>query len=263
MKLGIVLPQFRDDPAAALETARRADANGLDGVFVFDHLWPMGQPERPALHGMTLLGAVAAETERVHVGTLVARVSLLPDAVLVHGFETLRRIAGDRVIAGIGAGDRASAPENIAYGISFPTVEERLRQLADCARRLREIGLPTWIGGLSAATLAVAAAGADSVNIWGVDAERVAATTAAMKPHGVEVTWGGQVLVGADDAAAATLLAETGDRPGLVHGSVKSVTEQLAAFADAGATWAVCAPIGAHRTERHVELLTEVARALQ
>ncbi len=263
MKIGIVLPQFRDDPSAALETARRAEAGGLDGVFVFDHVWPIGQPDRPALHGMTLLGAVAAETERIAIGTLVARVSLLPPAVLVHSFETLARMAGDRLIAGLGTGDRSSEPENLAYGIPFPPVEDRLHELEEVAQQVREAGITTWVGGLSAATHDVAARHADAVNIWGVDASRVAVTTAEMKGHGVEVTWGGQVLVGADDADAAARYAETGDRPGLVHGSVASVIEQLRAFADAGATWAVAAPIGAGAAERHVELLTEVARALQ
>ncbi len=42
MRVGVTLPTFRDD-AAALDAARRAEALGLDGVFVFDHLWPLGQ----------------------------------------------------------------------------------------------------------------------------------------------------------------------------------------------------------------------------
>lgn len=101
----MTLPQFRHDAEAAVAVARRAEAAGLDGVFVFDHLWPLGQRMRPALHSLTLLGALAAETERVTLGPLVARVGLVPDALLVHGMLTLHRILGDRLIVALGTGD--------------------------------------------------------------------------------------------------------------------------------------------------------------
>ena len=58
MRVGVTLPTFRDD-TLALDVARRAEELGLDGVFVFDHLWPMGAPERPALSAFPMLGAIA------------------------------------------------------------------------------------------------------------------------------------------------------------------------------------------------------------
>ena len=72
MKVGVTLPQFRDEADTALSAARRAEALGIDGVFVFDHLWPMGHPGRPALSSGPLLGALAASTTTIHLGTLVA-----------------------------------------------------------------------------------------------------------------------------------------------------------------------------------------------
>ena len=62
MKVGVTLPQFGDEADAALAAARRAEELGLDGVFCFDHLWPMGRPGRPALSPEPLLGAMAAST---------------------------------------------------------------------------------------------------------------------------------------------------------------------------------------------------------
>ena len=62
MKIGITLPQFRNEADTALEAARRAEDLGFDGVFCFDHLWPMGRPDRPALSSAPLLGALAAAT---------------------------------------------------------------------------------------------------------------------------------------------------------------------------------------------------------
>ena len=73
MKVGITLPQFRDDAEAAIVTARAAEDAGLDGVFVFDHLWPIGRPERPVLQAcFTLLGAIARRPRGADLGPLVA-----------------------------------------------------------------------------------------------------------------------------------------------------------------------------------------------
>lgn len=213
MRVGITLPQFRDSPDEALAAAAVADRSAIDGVFVFDHLWAIGQPDRPALSCFPLLGALAAETSRVAVGSLVARVSLLPDAVLVHAFETLHRMLGDRLVAGLGAGDRLSVAENEAYGIPYPPVAERLATLAAAAAGTRTLGITTWVGGLSAPVHAIAVAEHVALNLWGVAADAVAAI------DDVEVTWGG--VVPGDAAAVAQLLAD---------------------LAAAGATWAVCAP---------------------
>ncbi|MGH9155227.1 MAG: LLM class flavin-dependent oxidoreductase [Acidimicrobiales bacterium] len=217
LRVGITLPQFRADADEALAVARRAEAAGLDGVFVFDHLWPIGQPDRPALHGPSLLAAVATETTRIAVGTLVARVGLLPDDVLIRGLNTVAAMAGKRLIAGLGIGDRLSRTENRAYGVPFPPAGARRAALVAVCRRLRALGIETWIGGLSAGTRAVARSEADAVNLWGVEPSRLAA-----EPAGVPVTWGGQVDLATTD-----------------------VTAHLAALAGAGATWAVVAPLGA------------------
>ena len=237
MRVGITLPQFREDPGPALDTARRAEAAGLDGVFVFDHLWPLGQPSRPALAGLPLAAAVAAETRSMAVGTLVARVGVLPDAVLAHTLASLARIADGRFIAGLGVGDRHSHPENLAYGADPRPRPERLESLAAVCRRMRERGIETWVGGTSAATAAVAAAAADALNLWGVGVEAVAAAGAAQP-----VTWAGQVDLGGDPGAAPL-------------GSL------LRALAGAGATWAVVAPLGAPWPAA-VELLAASAGAL-
>ena len=143
MLIGITLPQFRHDAEAAITVARRAEAAGLDGVFVFDHLWPMGQRMRPALHSTTLLGALAAETDRVLLGTLVARVGLVPDAVLVHTLVSLHRMTGGRLIAALGTGDSLNREENEAYGVPFAPVADRVASVVDCCRRLRAAGLGT------------------------------------------------------------------------------------------------------------------------
>lgn len=225
MKVGVSTPQFRPEAEPAIEAARRAEELGLDGVFVFDHLWPLGRPDRPALHSTTLLGALVAETERITLGTLVARVGLVPDAVLVHTLTTLARMAGpDRFIAGLGTGDKANRDENEAYGIPFAPAPDRLAEVIVCACRLRVAGVRTWIGGLSPATRR-AASEADGWNGWGVAPARFAAMVAEVPPA-IEKTWGGQV-----------------------DGDAHEIVQHLRALRDAGASWAVCAPIGGATVE--------------
>lgn len=214
MKVGITLPQFRAEGETAVETARRAEEAGLDGVFAFDHLWPIGHPERPALHGLALLGALAVETKRVTLGSLVSRVGLFPDIVLVNALRTVSRMCGGRFIAGLGVGDHLSRAENEAFGVPFAPASERFASMVECCRELRAVGLPVWVGGLSDDVREIAVAEADALNLWGVDRQRVAAV------KGVEVTWAGQV------------------------GPDVDLRAHLAGLQEAGATWAVCAPIG-------------------
>ena len=235
MRVGITLPQFRPTVEPSLVAARAAEATGaIDGVFVFDHVWAIGQPNRPARNAWPLLGALAGATERVALGTLVARVSLLPNAVLAHNVETLHRMLGARLIAGLGAGDKLSEQENLAVDVPFPSVPVRLADLADATRRIKALGVEVWVGGLSPAVRALAVAEGVALNVWGVDDERVASTT------DVEVTWGGP----SPKTAGAT-------------------ADLLARLAAAGATWAVLGPpyaAGADPTPA-VELVAEAVAA--
>src|SRR5579875_23412 len=136
MNVGVTLPQFRSEAETALRAAREAERLGLDGVFVFDHLWPMGSPQRPVLAALPLMGAIAAETESIAIGSLVMRVGLVPDDVLVEQLLDLAGMTGGRFIAGLGTGDRLSEQENIAFGAPYPSAAERRASLEYCARAL-------------------------------------------------------------------------------------------------------------------------------
>jgi alkanesulfonate monooxygenase SsuD/methylene tetrahydromethanopterin reductase-like flavin-dependent oxidoreductase (luciferase family) len=259
VKLGVSLPQFRHDAEAAVDVARRAEAAGLDGVFVFDHLWPIGQRQRPALHSLTLLGALAAETDRVALGTLVARVGLVPDAVLVHSLVTLHRMTGDRLIAALGTGDSLNREENDAYGVPFARAADRVASVVDCCRRLRAAGVTTWVGGRSPA-VRMAAANADAWNGWGIDVATFEREAASLAP-GTARTWGGQVLIGRTRAEADAKLRTHGSRPGLVAGTVDDLRRHFDALGAAGVSWAVCAPLDVGTDPGAVEILSELSAA--
>ncbi len=213
MRLGVTLPSFRPDASEALEAARRAEELGLDGVFVFDHLWPMGQPDRPAISAFPLLGAVAASTARVCLGPLVARVGLVPDDVLVAELLSLHRMAPGRLIAGLGTGDAKSAEENRAFGIPFAPADRRRLSLTAVARRLRDEGVTVWVGGGSRATSEVAAELGVALNLW--EGQPAALSSQKVKS---EVTWAGPMPA-----------------------ALPELSQRLGELERAGASWAVCA----------------------
>lgn len=217
-RIGVLLPTFRDDPSGPLSIAVSAEAVGIDGVFVYDHLWPMGRPDRPALAPFPMLGALAAATERVSLGPLVARVGVVPDETLVAQFAALEHLAPGRVIAALGTGDRLSFDENHAYGVSVDPAIDRREAVEECARALLALGLTVWIGGTARRTIEVAERVGAAPNFWQASPERVAAQAAR-----TEVTWGGMARPGADDG-----------EPGRAE-----LYEIAMPLADAGASWLV------------------------
>lgn len=219
MRVGVLLPTFRRSPDAALDAARSALEEGLDGVFAYDHLWPMGSPDRPALAPFEVLAAVAASVPGLVVGPLVARVGLVDDDVLLAQLRALRVVADGRLIAGLGTGDRKSVAENATYGVPIGPPEARRTSLRTLAAQLAAEGTEVWVGDGAAATRAVAAEVGCTLNLWDAHPDAVREASAA-----ATVSWAGPAPMNAgalDEPATATLLRT------LEH---------------AGATWAVFTP---------------------
>jgi alkanesulfonate monooxygenase SsuD/methylene tetrahydromethanopterin reductase-like flavin-dependent oxidoreductase (luciferase family) len=278
--LGLTLPQFNERPGLALDACSEAWELGFGGVFVFDHLWPLGQPQRPALEGWTLLAALAARVGRApegfRVGTLVTRAGLRNPGLVARMAATVGEIAGGPPIIGVGRGDAANRDENQAYGLPFGDLAERTAALEAAVAALRGPlgGRPeVWVGGTGPAALALAGRLGDAWNGWGRTAEelaaglaeaRKAAEAAGRDPAAVAGSWGGQVLVAADGREAEGRLAAWGaDRPPdqvarVLAGDPDAVLGRLRALADAGAAWCVLAPVGGPGAEARA-LLAEAA----
>jgi alkanesulfonate monooxygenase SsuD/methylene tetrahydromethanopterin reductase-like flavin-dependent oxidoreductase (luciferase family) len=206
MKIGVMLPSFTTRAERVLEAATEAERAGLHGVFAFDHVWQPETDGRPSLAPFPLLGAVAALTERVRIGTLVARVAFGGDEILLDSFASLDGLSSGRVVAGIGTGDRLSAAEHVALGLPYAPAPVRRAALERCAEILVEAGIETWIGGGGPSTNAIARRLAIPVNLWSATPEVVASNVAE-----TPVTWGGvlpsrggDALVRAIEAAGAS-----------------------------------------------------------
>ncbi len=262
VRVGLTLPSFQSDPARVLDVARAAQDAGLDGVFLFDHLFRQrgdaaDAQRRPALEMLTMAAAVAAATERLAVGTLVARATLRPPGTLRAAVDTLERIAPGRIIAGLGGGDDESIAEDTAFGVLPADLEDfgayRLDRLTEAVGALSGRAYPVWVAGVSPAAVRLAAERADGWNRWGggpasfaTASERVraAVANAGRDPGAFTCTWGGlAVLAGTPDEATAKRDRLRGDRPGVVWGAPAQVADQIAAYADAGAAWVIVGPI--------------------
>jgi alkanesulfonate monooxygenase SsuD/methylene tetrahydromethanopterin reductase-like flavin-dependent oxidoreductase (luciferase family) len=280
--LAVTLPQFNVDPGPALEACRDAHRVGFGGAFVFDHLWPLGAPTRPALECWTLLAAVAAEVGGraggFRVGTLVTRAGLRAPALVARMAATVGQVAGVPPIVAVGRGDLGNRDENRAFGLPFGGAAERSRAVEDTVAALRGLlaGSPApevWVGGTGPSGRELAGRLADAWNGWGLTPEELAAGLTAVRraaaeagrdPATVAGTWGGQVLVAPEPAEAEAMLARwgTGRPPGevarVIAGTPETVLARLRALGDAGAAWCVLAFVGGPTTRMRA-LLAEAA----
>jgi alkanesulfonate monooxygenase SsuD/methylene tetrahydromethanopterin reductase-like flavin-dependent oxidoreductase (luciferase family) len=245
VRVGLSLPSFVEDPEIPIAVARAAEAAELDAVFVFDHLWRGNPPRRrPALECFALLGAVAAETTRIQVGTLVARATLRPPATLANCFATAQRVSGGRLIAGIGAGDSQSRAENEAFGLDFGTMTDRVFALHDAVRATHGRDYPVWIGGRVAQVRAIVAL-ADGWNAWGGSPAELARSERLVREiaPAATITWGGLVLTGDDDEAASKKAASRSLAPDVLVGGPARLADGFAEYVARGAEWVIAGPI--------------------
>jgi alkanesulfonate monooxygenase SsuD/methylene tetrahydromethanopterin reductase-like flavin-dependent oxidoreductase (luciferase family) len=254
MRLALTLPSFVRDPEVPLAVARAAEASGVHGVFVYDHLFrmtPAGEV-RPALECAALLGAVAEETRRISIGPLVARATLRPPATLAAALDTVLRIAGPRLLVGLGAGDEQSRAEMEMFGLPFGTEADRVMALRRTVRGLRDRGYPVWIGGRARHIGLVAAEGADGWNRWGTTAETFAREAAEVHslvdrlsrdPSRFTPSWGGLVLLGHNEADAEAKRRRYEPGANVLVGGPERVAEALQGYVVAGARWLMVGPL--------------------
>ena len=195
-----------------VELARAAETAGFDLVTVMDHFYqigPVGSEDEPMLEAYTLLGGVAARTERVMLGTMVTGVTYRNPAMLAKTVTTLDIVSRGRAMLGIGAA--WNDVEHAGYGIDFPPIGEREDRLEEALtickamftqdrpsfegryyridrarnnpRPIRPGGPPIMVGGGGEKrTLKVAAMFADITN-WFGSLEEAAAKLAILDRH--------------------------------------------------------------------------------
>ncbi|MGZ8594949.1 MAG: TIGR03619 family F420-dependent LLM class oxidoreductase [Actinomycetota bacterium] len=272
LRVGIQLPEVEREvrwPELA-SMARHAEAVGFDSVWVGDHYLYRGdgRPERGPWEAWTSLAALAAVTERVTLGPLVACAGFHAPAVLAKTAATVDEISDGRLVFGIGAGWNRT--EFDAFGIPYDRRASKFGEAFEVIRRLlagdrvtfdgefvavRDAVLlpapgrrvPLMVGSTGERVLRAALPHADAWNTWfdayGNTAEgfgelnaRVSDVTADLGRDPAEVGRSACVLVAIDGG--------NGERPSdaaspHVSGSPGEVAAHLRALADVGADEAI------------------------
>ena len=142
LKVGVQLPEVEWVPrwADIRQMATTAEAIGLDSIWVGDHLLYRYEDRsaRGPWEAWTQLAAVAAVTERVELGPLVAATSFHNPAMLAKKAATLDEISGGRLVLGLGAGWNET--EYAAYGYPFDHRVSRFEEAFTIIRTLLHDG---------------------------------------------------------------------------------------------------------------------------
>lgn len=158
-RLHVTLPSFGAgvdaDPGRVLEVAREAEAAGVDGVVVVDHVaigprtdrYPTGPfpvpDDAPWLDPLVVLTAVAAVTERLRLGTGILIAPVRPAVVLAKAVATLDVLSGGRVDLGVGTGWQREELE--AAGVPWSERGARLTDGIAACRALWESDGPVTV----------------------------------------------------------------------------------------------------------------------
>ena len=272
-RIGVQLPEVerRVQWPELIEMARVAERVGFDSLWLGDHLLydlPNGEVRGP-WEVWTSLAAIAASTERIELGPLVASVGFHAPAMLAKQAATVDAISGGRLLLGLGAG--WNEREYAAYGFPFDRRVDRfaeaftivrtllrdgridhdteLYRLVDCVLDpppARPGGPALIIGSIGPRMLAIALPHVDAWNVWwsqyGNTAEGFAATkrqvdeacaAAGRDPDDVAATAAVLVQISGGTGRVMGDAAGKGIEP--VRGTAAEIAEQLAGFAAAGA----------------------------
>jgi alkanesulfonate monooxygenase SsuD/methylene tetrahydromethanopterin reductase-like flavin-dependent oxidoreductase (luciferase family)/predicted kinase len=154
LRFGLHLSTFRVPPAELgvrlRDVAARAEAAGVDSLWVMDHLRQipqLGRSWEDMPEAVATLGHIAAATTHPTIGALIHPVTFHNVPHLGKIIATLDVLSGGRAVCGLGAGWFEA--EHVAYGIPFPPARERLDLLEDALRLLPLVwgkGAPAYEG---------------------------------------------------------------------------------------------------------------------
>ncbi len=271
MRIGVQLPEVEYEIAFGdlVAMARLAEQVGFDSIWLGDHLLydlPVGS--RGPWEVWTALAALAASTERIALGPLVASTSFHAPPMLAKLASTVDAISNGRLVFGVGAG--WNLREYTAFGFPYDHRVSRFEEAFTIIRTLlaegtvdfhgtyydlddsvlhprspRPGGPPLLVGSIGERMQAITLPYVSAWNVWWSDYANSAAGFAAVKAT-VDERIAAIGRTGEIEATAAVYVKlpdgtgrQMGDYPqdggAPLEGSASEIAEQLQAFADAGA----------------------------
>jgi F420-dependent oxidoreductase-like protein len=124
-------PQMGASYGDQLRVAQTAEAAGYDAFFRSDHFLAMGEAsgEPGPTDSWVTLGALAVQTTRIRLGTMVTSATFRLPGPLAIAVAQVDEMSRGRVELGLGSGWFAA--EHAAYGVPFPGVGERFDRLTE------------------------------------------------------------------------------------------------------------------------------------
>ena len=300
LKIGVQLPEVEREVRwlELLDVTRAIEDLGYDSVWLGEHLlyrWP-DRPSRGPWEAWSMLAAIAAVTERIEFGPLVACTAFHNPAVLAKQASTIDEISGGRLILGLGAGWNET--EFRAFGFPFDHRIDRFEEAFTIIRTLlqdgaidfdgrfyqardaellprgpRPTGPPLMIGSNGPRMLRIAAPHVQAWNSWFADIGNAPEGVAALR----DVVDAACRDVGRDPAAIERTVAVLVKLPGgtgrvqgsyaeaqpvPLEGSPNAMAEVLRAYARAGIAHVqlVIDPITRGSIEAFAPVLAELER---
>ncbi|HEY1298824.1 MAG TPA: TIGR03560 family F420-dependent LLM class oxidoreductase [Chloroflexota bacterium] len=133
MRFGIVTDQ-NQSWATIVERWQLFDALGFDSAWDCDHFVQPSRPTGPYFEAWTLLGGLAAVTQRIRVGVLVSSNTFRHPSLLAKQAVTLDHISNGRLDIGLGAG--WYAPEHPMFGLELWPPGERVARFEEAVELL-------------------------------------------------------------------------------------------------------------------------------
>lgn len=126
VKFGVhIEPQLGYDYQTTLTIALEAENLGYESFWCSDHLFLNDKSEdQNCMDAWTLLAALAADTTKIRLGTLVTCNSYRHPSLLAKIAATIDMISNGRLWFGYGAGWKKD--EYRAYGYPFPKIQDRM-----------------------------------------------------------------------------------------------------------------------------------------
>jgi F420-dependent oxidoreductase-like protein len=146
LRFGIVTDQNQPWPTI-VERWRLFEELGFDSAWNCDHLVQPSRPTGPYFEAWTLLGGLAACTQRIRIGVLVSCNTFRHPSLLAKEALTVDHLSNGRLDLGLGAG--WYEPEHRAFGIDFPGPGElvgRFREAVEIVDHLLRNDSTTYAG---------------------------------------------------------------------------------------------------------------------
>ncbi|MFE3455200.1 TIGR03557 family F420-dependent LLM class oxidoreductase [Nonomuraea sp. NPDC059194] len=142
MQIGYKLAAEGFGPAELIRQAVRAEQAGFDFVEISDHFHPWLDNQGHSPFAWTVLGAIAAKTERIGLATGVTCPTVrYHPAIIAQAAATLALVSDGRFTLGVGSGERLN--EHVV-GREFP---DAVRVRHEMLREALEIIRALWLGG--------------------------------------------------------------------------------------------------------------------